>query len=193
MYDLLTFTLREILRNIVEHSQSKLLHLCAQNLPTKEYAEVAILDTGVGSRKSLEPNPHLDVGSDRYAINVALLPGISGKTWAGRRTDGGDPWAHSGYGLHMTSGLCRSAGTFFMCSGESGVLLKGDSKYDFDTLFDGTAIRMRFTRGAIPDFRKSLTEISKAGTAIQRRLKGTSRLTASVASRMLARDFQDNA
>lgn len=189
LFDLVTFSIREILRNILEHSKSPTLQVCAEYWPKKQLVEVAILDTGIGVQQSLKPNPYLEIHSDRDAINVALLPGVSGKTWKGRTTDRDDPWAHSGYGLFMTGSLCRDGGTFFICSGDSGVLLKENSKYDFDTKFQGTAIRLRLMDGKFTEMSSTLAAISRQGSAIQRKLKGTTRVTASVASRMLARDF----
>lgn len=191
LVDLLTFSIREILRNIVEHSKAQVLELCAKWWPNDQLVEVAILDSGIGIRDSLKLNPYLEINSDRDAINMALLPGVSGKVWKGIKSDPDDPWSHSGYGLYMTSGLCRDGGTFFLCSGNSGILLRGDNKYDFNTVFEGTAIRLRIDHSKIIDFRTTLTEISKTGSKIQRKFKGTKRIAASTASRMLARDFKD--
>jgi anti-sigma regulatory factor (Ser/Thr protein kinase) len=190
--DGVTYSIREILRNIVEHSHSPTMRLCATHLPKQKLVEVAILDTGVGVRDTLTRNPHLEIGTDRDALNFSLLPGISGTTWDGKASASDDnPWANSGYGLYMTSGLCREMGTFFICSGESGIILKRDNKYDLQTSFRGTAIRMRVNTDQLIGLSASLARISKLGSAIQRTLKGTSHLSASTASRMLARDIRE--
>src|SRR5690606_39484379 len=55
--DVLRYSIREILRNIVEHSESDKFSFCAQYLPSKQRVNFAVLDRGIGLSKSLSNNP----------------------------------------------------------------------------------------------------------------------------------------
>ncbi|MEP2619096.1 MAG: hypothetical protein ABJH25_13780, partial [Marinomonas sp.] len=57
LVDTLTFSIREILRNVVEHSESEIIEYCAQYWPTKNLVELAVLDTGNGIMHGLSTNP----------------------------------------------------------------------------------------------------------------------------------------
>lgn len=82
LVDTLTFSIREIMRNVVEHSGSEFIEYCGQYWPSQNMVEVAILDVGHGVRFGLRNNPYLNIASDRDALHLALLPGISGKSTA---------------------------------------------------------------------------------------------------------------
>lgn len=114
VFDTLTYSVRELMRNVVEHSEASQFGICAQYWPTKGRVEVAIIDRGIGLRESLRNNPHLDASDDKRAINYALMPAVSGKAFKGARQKQKGPWANSGFGLYMTSRICRNGGTFFI-------------------------------------------------------------------------------
>ena len=115
----LTYAVREIMRNVVEHGQASHIWYAAQYWPTKNKVEVSILDEGVGLLPSLSRNPRLHVDSNQKAIILALQPGVSGiPKEKRRRSDGG--WVNSGYGLFMTSSLCQAGGDFTICNGALG-------------------------------------------------------------------------
>ncbi len=98
--------------------------------PHKKQAEIGILDVGVGIRNSLSKNPHLTLESDRDALNLALMPGISGKMFKGvvRNAYDYDPWQNSGYGLYAVSRLCGLGGKFLIGSGDAALSLKPEEK-----------------------------------------------------------------
>ena len=98
IYETLSYSIREIMRNAVEHANIDRFTICAQYWPTKGRAEVAILDRGIGLKESLKPNPHIDASSDKSAINYALMPAVSGKAFKGaRRLTKRGPWTNSGF------------------------------------------------------------------------------------------------
>lgn len=189
LVDTLAFSMREILRNVVEHSASPQLAYCAQYWPTKHRVEIAVLDSGMGVRSSLSSNPHLTLDSDRTAIQLALMPSISGKTFQGVRRRTNDHWQNSGYGLYMTSRLCRNGGDFFIASGSSGVLLEQGGKTDYTCDIPGTALRLVLDTRRIDDLQRRLEAIRTEGYRIAQRNAGPDALTPSSASTMLARDF----
>ncbi|MCU1152204.1 sensor histidine kinase [Stenotrophomonas maltophilia] len=189
LVDTLTYSLREILRNAVEHSQSEKLAYCAQYWPTRHRVEIAVLDTGMGVRASLAANPYIEVDSDRTALQLSLMPSISGKMYRGVRRRPGDHWQNSGYGLYMTSRLCRNGGSFFIASGQSGVLLTPGQKTDFACNLPGTALRLVMDTNLTLSLQDRLGQFRSEGYAVAQRFSGEHAISPSSASTMLARDF----
>jgi hypothetical protein len=191
VHESLAYSIRELMRNVIEHSNAMQFGLCAQYWPSKKKVEVAILDRGIGLRKSLEGNPHLDVSDDKRAINYALMPAVSGKAFRGSRVKQKGPWANSGFGLYMTSRICRNGGTFFIASGETGMLLtkQSQAKQYFRCRFQGTAIRMVMKTDQTGSLKDALELYRREGYAIQSRYKEIVNIDPSSASLMLSEDF----
>jgi hypothetical protein len=191
VFDTLTYSVRELMRNVVEHSEASQFGICAQYWPTKGRVEVAIIDRGIGLRESLRNNPHLDASDDKRAINYALMPAVSGKAFKGARQKQKGPWANSGFGLYMTSRICRNGGTFFIASGDTGMLLTTgeQAKRYFDCAFQGTAIRMVVRTDQLAELRDALEKYRNEGYEIQRRYKEIVNIDPSSASLMLSEDF----
>lgn len=187
----LSYSIRELVRNVVEHSNAQDFGICAQYWPSRNRVEVAILDRGIGLRESLRHNPHIDASEDKRAINYALMPAVSGKAFKGSRVRQRGPWANSGFGLYMTSRICRNGGTFFVASGNTGMLLtnKAEGKRYFDCSFTGTAIRMVIRTSDLPALREALDTYRNEGYEIQKRYKEIVRIDPSSASLMLSEDF----
>lgn len=173
LVDTLAYTLREIMRNAVEHSEGDEFEYCGQYWPTQDKVEIAILDCGIGVQKSLSANPNLKILSGDDALRLALLPGISGKTNAGNKIREYDHWANSGYGLYITSRLCAVGGSFFICSDKRGLSRKGDGqeKY-YDCSFQGTALRMVLHTSSISDLKGCLRQLRKEGEEAARLMRG---------------------
>ncbi len=123
-YDILQFSMRELLRNIVEHSRAPVIALAAQYWPSHNQAELAILDGGIGVYRSLSSNARLGVQSEQHALELALLPGVTSATFT--RDD--DVWSNTGYGLYMTSSFGRILGTFVIASGRTAIVLEGEDR-----------------------------------------------------------------
>lgn len=187
----LSYSVREMIRNVIEHSEAPKFGICAQYWPTRNRVEVAILDRGIGLRASLQGNPHLDASDDKRAVNYALMPAVSGKAFKGARQKQRGPWANSGFGLYMTSRICRNGGNFFIASGNTGMLLtdKAEGKRYFGCLFGGTAIRMVVRTDRLADLRDALERYRNEGYSIQNRYKEIVNIDPSSASLMLSEDF----
>lgn len=190
VFDTLSYSIREIMRNVVEHSQSQRFGICAQHWKSQNKVEVAILDRGIGLRKSLSLNPHIDASDDQRAINYALMPAVSGKAFKGTRIKQYGPWANSGFGLYMTNRICRNGGNFFIGTGDCGMLLtRGEGKRYFKCHFDGTAVRLVIKTDELESLRKSLSRFREEGFEIQKRYKEIVKIDPSSASLMLSGDF----
>ncbi len=155
----LTFAIRELMRNVMEHGNTTHIWYAAQYWPTKNRVEVAVLDEGIGLVPSLKRNKKLDVGDDEQAIRLSLQPGVSGAIQSNRKIDG--DWRNSGYGLFMTSSLCKSIGEFLICNYSHALQLIGDTVVSHDCSFDGLAIRMVLDTSKIRKLNESLSEFKK--------------------------------
>jgi len=192
VFEAFAYSMREIMRNVVEHSQADTIQICSQYWPTKGRAEVAILDRGIGLRESIKTNPHIDASDDRKAIHYALMPAVSGKAFKGApRQNVAKHWKNSGFGLYMTSRLCRNGGNFFIASGNTGVLLTAGSggKRVFETSFSGTAIRMTIRTDQVADLNDALARYREEGYEIQKKYQEIVDIDPSSASLMLSHDF----
>lgn len=188
LIDTLTYTLREVIRNVVEHSGSKDLAYCAQYQPTKQRAELAILDTGIGIRKALSSNPYLKITDDHEALNLALMPGISGKMYKGIKRHEYDIWQNSGYGLFAVSRLCGHEGKFLICSGDTALSLKPENKEYLNSRFQGVALRLNLCTKNIDNLNCTLASIMKEGDKLAKELNIIN-TPASTASKMLSAEF----
>jgi hypothetical protein len=187
LYDALSYAVREVMRNVFEHSESQSLYYCAQYWPTSNRVEFALADFGIGIRRGLGENPNFRFNTDKEAIEYSLLPSVSGKTHLPRRSD---VWFNSGYGLYMTSRLARNGGNFVLASGMKAIHLAKKSKGNFDTSFPGTALRFNFDVNAIGDVTSRLKEFQKEGDQIAKAIAGTGNRPPSAMSLLLRRDYQ---
>lgn len=183
----LTYAIREIMRNVVEHGQTSHIWYAAQFWPTKSRVEVSILDEGVGLLKSLTRNPRLSVDSNLKSIFLAMQPGISGVAKEKRRQSDG-AWVNSGYGLYMTSSLCKAGGDFLLCNGTDAIQMSADKTEFLPCSYQGVAIRMVIDTSRIQELDASLNELRNKGEAIAKELGNSdTELTASKMSRMLSK------
>lgn len=185
LYDTLSYSLREIFRNVHEHSGADSLWYAAQYWPEKGWVELSILDEGVGISTTLSRNPHLNIVSDYDALQYSLLPGVSGVAFKGGPKQAKDPWANSGYGLFMTSQLCLRGGNYAIISGRGGLLLQNQEQSKLDCAFNGTAIRLQFHVPEIQDLTGALENLRKKGAEIAGAMKQAANISASMSSRML--------
>lgn len=190
LYDTPTYSIREIVRNVVEHSNANQFGFCAQYWPSYQKVELALLDRGIGIRQGLSANPHLKIENDHEALNYSLMPGISGKAFKGSRKDKNDVWASSGYGLYMTSRLCREGGSFFIASGDTGLYLSEKKRRYLDTPFKGVALRLLLDTGRLSSLNEMLSRYAKEAVEFRTEFTERNNLAASTASKMLSRDFK---
>lgn len=191
LFDALTFSIREIMRNVFEHSESKSIEYCAQYWPSYNRVEISIADSGLGLRESLSKNPHIDASNDADAIQQALMPAISSKNYEGAIIDTSDPWHNSGFGLYMSSRLCRLGGNFTICSGDHGIRLdkNGKTHLELGHQCKGTVVRMVLNTAKLTELETMLSRFRDQGYERAKQIKGVGVYSASAASLMLSRDF----
>lgn len=185
----LTFSLREILRNSIEHGESDRVALCAQYWPTKNRVEVGVVDWGIGLRASLKKNPDLAVGCDQDAVLLALMPGVSGRGAIVRGLRRKTEWTNSGHGLYMISRLCRRKGSFLLGSNQAAILLSGSQVLKTRWRYPGTAARLEIETSNLGDYSELLKECRSDSALFRKAHPDIALLTPSVASMSLVKDF----
>lgn len=191
LVETLSYCFREIIRNALEHSEDERVGFCAQYWPSRDEAEVAIMDSGIGVSQSLRRNRNLIINCDKDALQHSLLPGISGRMYRGKRSNPYDFWENSGYGLYMTSKLCGNGGSFFISSGESGLLLEGGIKTHFGLCHHGTILRLKLDTSKLVPLSNALKTYKEEGESVARELKLGGNVSASKASSMVSSIIKD--
>jgi len=189
LVDALTFSIREMFRNIIEHSEADRIAYCAQAYPNKGHVEVGIFDVGIGLRSGLEENKKLRFQTNSEAIRCALMPGVSGKAEKVKKLRMKDEWTNSGYGLYMTSRLFRDHGSFSVGSGDAAIFLSGADLIPAPWKMKGTAIRLVLEVDKLTDLEARLNEYKREGARLRQQHGGMELAEPSVASTTLARNF----
>lgn len=187
MFDVLSYSIREVMRNVFEHSECDALYYCAQFWPKSNKVEFAISDFGIGIRQGLGTNPNFRFATDKEAIEYSLLPSVSGKTHL-ERTSG--TWFNSGYGLYMTNRLARNGGNFVLASGNAAIHLSRKTKNNYQTSFPGTVLRFNIDVKQIGDVKERLDQFRKEGFELAKKIKGSGNRPPSAMSLLLRRDFK---
>ncbi|WP_242929044.1 hypothetical protein [Pontibacter vulgaris] len=159
--DVLRYSMREIFRNIVEHSECEKFSFCAQYLPSQDKVHFAVLDRGIGLKKSLSNNPKLVLDDHLDAIEWSLQPGVSGKVYPGQKKKPKGEWANSGYGLFMTSSICRMGGSFFISTGDKGLFITEKQKRVMNLETHGTAVYLSINLNQIYELSKMLYDFGR--------------------------------
>lgn len=186
LFDVLSYSVREIFRNVFEHGETDELFFCAQYWPKSQKVEFSVSDYGVGVRRALSRNPNFVFRSDKEALEYSLLPSVSGKTHLPRVSAN---WFNSDYGLYMTNRMARNGGSFVIASGDSAICLTPKTKTNFKTSFKGTILRVSLKVSEIGDVRQRLEEFRTEGKLIAEKIKGSGNRPPSAMSMLLRRDY----
>lgn len=163
---LLTYLIREILRNIPEHAEVSKAWICGQ-FWNNDTAEIAIADEGIGVKSSLQTNRlHVSYASnDEDALRMSIKAGISQAFGPGKSNRSNEMWANSGFGLFMASEICkRLDGSFCIASG--GKYLRADSDKGViigDTCFSGTAVKITISTSGLENSKAIISEMVTQG------------------------------
>jgi len=166
MKALMTYLIREILRNIPEHANDSTAWICGQYW-SDQTAEIAIVDEGIGVRSSLQHNAfHREyINDDATALCCAIKAGISQSFVPGRENQSCDEWSNSGYGLYMVSEICKELkGSFCIASGERYIYVGHDSVVSSgESYIQGTAVKMTFSTDSLKNSQDIIKRIASRG------------------------------
>lgn len=139
------YSFQEIVRNVLEHSNSKIIAYCAQYYRKKDEVEIAIADCGQGLRKTLSRNPKLVEISEAESLEYALVPGVSGTVYKEAKKYYAEPIVNAGLGLYTLYRLCNEGGEFVIGSGRLALHKRSACKHRIlDAIFPGTIVGLRF-------------------------------------------------
>ncbi|WP_282109214.1 ATP-binding protein [Shewanella algicola] len=131
------YALREIVRNVFEHSLADECYLCGQRWADGR-VEVAVIDEGVGISASLKRS--FEVESEIDALRKAIKPGVSSTT---KIAEADNIYDNSGFGLYVLEQLVSSFGWFMLGSGSAKIVSEGKAMREQALNFDGTYIGLR--------------------------------------------------
>lgn len=172
---LYNYALREIIRNVFEHSEATECYVCGQRWWNGK-VEIAVIDEGIGICESLKKSYHLD--SDIDALNMAIKPGISSTSNIELSENIYD---NSGFGLYVLTQLASSFGWYVLGSGTSRIVGYSQDKSEENLNFSGTYFGMQLLNSP-SQFSGLLQDIIAAGeeeaeaSGISKKASGMSKL-----------------
>lgn len=160
-----TFAMREVMRNVIEHSGANEMWYAGQYWEDANMVEVAVLDEGVGLRTSLMRNPENgDVEDEATAIRLAMRAGVS-EIPKDQRGQGND---NSGFGLYLVRRLClRGNGAFSVVSNDAALEESAIAETSLPSAFVGTLLQLRLDVAGLDDFDALLAELVQDGESEQ--------------------------
>lgn len=183
--DAIKYTVGELIRNVLEHSESQDgAIVAAQYYKKSNTIRLGICDGGVGIKKSLQKYWSAKARTDLEAIKWALVPGISGTT----SREGGTA-DNAGAGLFFIKSIAQVARNYFLVYSGSGIykLLLHDKRIENPRLhsnpdddrhserndapyFQGTLVAIDLTLESKSEFTKLLAAVREVyGKAIRER------------------------
>lgn len=182
--DALAYSIKEIIRNSVEHSESRHIDYCAQYWPKNDRVQFAVVDVGVGLANSLSRNPHLAINTDQEAIEHSIQPGISGAMYEGLESDDDNDFENTGFGLFVTSQLGKKFGAFYLCSGTHGIKIAKRGSKQYNTMHSGTFVSLTLNKPRDTHLGDHIDRLVKEGEAIAEKKDDKRIKKASKSSRM---------
>lgn len=163
---LLTYVIREIIRNTPEHAGVNEVWLCGQHWQNG-MAEVAIMDEGIGVLNSLQKNRiHRQyIDNDEAALRACVKAGISQAFNPAVKARTDSEWSNSGYGLYVVSKLCSVlGGSFCIASGKKYLHIDDNGKVKIgDTYIRGTAVKITMNASGLSNADALIQQIAKEG------------------------------
>jgi len=155
--DAIKYTIGELLRNVLEHSESSGgAIVAAQYYKKSNTIRIGICDGGIGIKKSLQYYWASHAKTDIEAIKWALVPGISGTT----RKEGGTE-DNAGAGLFFIKSIAQVARNYFMMYSGAGIfkLLLHDKRIEKPRLHPHPDDDRHAERNDAPYFQGTLVAI----------------------------------
>ncbi len=159
----IVYSLKEVIRNSFEHSESDYCILTAQRWKDGR-VEIAVIDEGVGIRLSL--SRAMKFVDDESALKAALKPGVSSTM---RMPNSRNVNNNSGYGLYILSELGRKYGKFSVGSGNSSIESGTKGVTTQPSRFQGTFVGLRIEKplASFEEILANLIEIGEESAKIE--------------------------
>lgn len=160
---LFSYVVRELIRNIFDHSESEYFYYGSQYLPNKKIVELVISDRGVGLKNTIPFDTEekwFDLDTTENAIKKAFTPGI---TAASNHSYAPQDYWNSGFGLAMVKSLVSAAdGTLCLATSDKAITYNQTEEW-LDCYVKGTILRLRVDLDKLifVDFDKQLNKVTK--------------------------------
>lgn len=157
------YLMREVIRNVVEHSQAKNFSVLLFSNDLKEFS-FKVIDNGIGIRKSLNSNPDYDFKDDLTALTFCIRPGITRSYEKDPYRD--EEWQNSGFGLYMVSSIVNHIGASEIISGNTKLIIKKGFKQVKESKIKGTEVTITINTKAKINIRETIKNVSIEGNRI---------------------------
>lgn len=148
----LLYSVSELVKNVQQHSRG-IGYITAQEYPTQDRVDIAIVDNGIGIWESFNNSgsPHASqIKSDAEAIKKALQFQVSSKNHSADPYSSGWP-ENEGVGLTFLKGVAESAkGRYFIVSNKAGY--DGKRDFTYEQGLKGTFLSFSFGRSELDNF-----------------------------------------
>lgn len=172
--DAVKYSLVELLRNVVQHSRSRIGGLAtAVYHPQSGLVNVVVADIGCGIQSTLK-HSYKEINSDEKAVKFSLLPHVSGTFQSGAYASMQD---NAGLGLFFIKEIAsRSGGGFFLGSGKMLLDIWGDKdgstkkKYiqAKNSGWRGTFALLQLRKNSIGEFNSLLSKCRQIAAEIRK-------------------------
>ncbi|QYK00676.1 ATP-binding protein [Shewanella psychrotolerans] len=150
------YALREIVRNVFEHSGANECYVFGQRWCDGK-AEIVIVDEGVGISSSLTQSYELH--SDIEALKLSVKPGVSRTSQLSQDENVFD---NSGFGLYVLTEIARSFGWYALGSNTARIVGFNDTICEENMNFSGTYFGLRLVSPP-KNFSELTADIIKTG------------------------------
>lgn len=188
---LLTYILRELIRNVPEHAGTDEVWICGQHWSNDD-AEIAIIDEGIGIKNSLYRNashrPYIE--SDEDALRLSVKAGVSQAFKLGGVQRSDDMWSNSGFGLYSTSNLVKQlGGSFCLVSGQSYIKIDEHGKTSTgESWFNGTAVKITLNRITVQNSAKLIQTLITTGEQEAKKIRNAFKMASRPSKGLMLND-----
>lgn len=172
--DIYTYSIREIIRNVFEHTRASECYVCGQRWQNGK-VEISIIDEGEGIASTLAES--FEIKSDDQALEMAITPGISRTT---NKPEGHNFYGNSGFGLYVLNEIGSKYGWFTLGSGKYRLQKSEDTTLMQQLNFNGTFIGLQINKPET-GFENVISQIIEKGESesekkgIKRKASGASK------------------
>ena len=137
----IAYSIRETIRNALEHSERDVCYVCAQRWKNNR-AQIAVVDEGIGIYNSL-CNAQIDVNEDNF-LQIALQAGLSRTL---NLEEDKNIHGNSGFGLYVLQHLAKNFGRMTLSSSGKTIIIKNkrDESEERVNGFTGTCVSIEFS------------------------------------------------
>lgn len=141
VYLTIAYSIRETIRNALEHSERDVCYVCAQRWKNNR-AQIAVVDEGIGIFDSL-CNAQIDVNQDNF-LQIALQAGLSRTL---NLDEDKNIHGNSGFGLYVLQHLAKNFGRMTLSSSGKTIIIKNkkNDNEERENGFTGTCVSIEFS------------------------------------------------